>query len=276
MKLYGDGDRTNKAVQMFVSIMKYMGDLPHARNNSYSTDEIFQPALDDELLRDELFCQIMKQLTNNTHQKSEERGWDLMWLATGSMVPSATLFRELQEFLKTRPHPVAKDSIQRIQKIAKSGNRKYAPYVVEVESIRQRTIQIYHKIYFPDDTDEAFQIESSTKAKSLIEHIVNTFGMKSSEGFSLFVKISDKVISIPEDFYIFDFIYYLVNYYIQSQMPTRTKEKIVQIHYQLFFLKKLWVNYTPGRDSVADETFYFYQELPKYLNGYYRVCRPNS
>jgi myosin VIIa len=193
-----------------------------------------------------------------------------MWLATGVIVPSQIVVKELQEFLKTRPHAVAKDSLQRLQKTTKKGNRKHPPYIVEVESIRQRTIQIYHKIYFPDDTDEAFQIESSTKASDLIELIVKSFKMKSSEGFSLFVKISDKVISVPEDQFIFDFIYELVNFFMQNQMPSRY-EKNFHFHYQLFFLKKLWINFTPGRDEVADETFYFYQELPKYLNGYYKV-----
>lgn len=272
MKLHEDSDRANRATQMFVHIMKYMGDLPQARNSlNMNTEEIFTPAVSDETLRDELFCQIMKQLTENNIQSSEERGWDLMWLVTGLMVPSQTLMKELQEFLKTRPHPVAKDSLQRLQKTLKSGNRKHPPYVVEVESIRQRTIQIFHKIYFPDDTDEAFQVESSTKAKDLIELIVKSFKMKSAEGFSLFVKISDKVISVPEDSFIFDFIYELVNFMMKSQMLTRTNERNIQFQYQLFFLKKLWINFTPGRDSVADETFYFYQELPKYLNGYYKV-----
>lgn len=273
MKLYGDAEKTSKATQMFVYIMKYMGDLPQARNFLLNTDEIFQPAVEDEALRDELYCQIMKQLTENNIQSSEERGWDLMWLATGLVVPSQNLLKELLEFLKTRPHPVAKDSLHRLQKTVRSGNRKFPPYIVEVESIRQRTIQIYHKIYFPDDTDEALQIESSTRAKDLIEQIVKSFKMKSGEGFSLFVKIADKVISVPENLYIFDFIYELVNFIMQSQMPSRTKEKSAQLQYQLFFLKKLWINFTPGRDGVADESFYFYQELPKYLNGYYKVIK---
>lgn len=271
MKLHGEGEKASSAVQMFIFIMKYMGDLPQARNFLLNTDDIFKPALEDETLRDELFCQIMKQLTENNIQSSEERGWDLMWLATGLLVPSQTLLKELQEFLKTRPHPIAKDSLQRIQKTIRNGNRKHPPYIVEVESIRKRTIQIFHKIYFPDDTDEAFPIESSTKSKDLIETIVKSFKMISTEGFSLFVKISDKVISVPENFYLFDFIYELVNYVMQSQMPSRAKERNVQFQYQLFFLKKLWLNFTPGRDPVADETFYFYQELPKYLNGYYNV-----
>ncbi|CRL00551.1 CLUMA_CG013811, isoform B [Clunio marinus] len=271
MKLYGDSERTNDATKMFMFIMKYMGDLPQARDSLLNTEEIFKPAIEDEALRDELYCQIMKQLTENNIQSSEERGWDLMWLACGLVVPSQVLLKEVQEFLKTRPHPVAKESIQRLQKTIRSGNRRYPPYIVEVESIRQRTIQIYHKIYFPDDTDEAFLIESSTKAKDLIDLIVKTFKMKSSEGFSLFVKISDKVISVPEKQFIFDFIYELVNYIMESQMPSKTKDRNIQFHYQLFFLKKLWINFTPGRDQIADETFYFYQELPKYLNGYYKV-----
>lgn len=271
MKLYGDTERATRATQMFVFIMKYMGDLPQARNSLLNTDEIFEPAMKDELLRDELYCQIMKQLTENSIQSSEERGWDLMWLATGLLAPTQILIKELQDFLKTRPHPIAKDCLQRLQKTIRSGNRKFPPYTVEVDSIRHRTMQIYHKIYFPDDTDEAFQIESSTKAQDLIDTIVKSFKMKSSEGFSLFVKISDKVISIPETYYIFDFIYELVNVIMQSQMPARTKEKSFQFHYQVFFLKKLWINFTPGRDPVADEIFYFYQELPKYLNGYYKV-----
>lgn len=247
-----------------------MGDLPQARNFSYDTDELFATAVGDEIMRDEFYCQIMKQLTENSIQSSEERGWELMWLATGLFVPTQLLLKELQEFLKTRPHPIAKDSILRIQKTIKNGNRRYPPYIVEIESIRQRTIQIFHKIYFPDDTDEAFQIESSTKARDIIEAIVKSFKIKSSEGFSLFVKIYDKVISVPEDFFIFDFIYELVEW-AKSQMPQRSTDQYFQCHYQLFFLKKLWINFTPGRDQVADEVFYFYQELPKYLNGYYKV-----
>lgn len=270
MKLQGDNDRASIATQLFVLIMKYMGDLPQARNPLLNAEDIFLAILDDEVLRDEFYCQIMKQLTENNIVSSEERGWDLMWLATGLFPPSQILLKELQEFLKTRPHQIAKESHQRLQKTLKSGNRTNPPYIVEVESIRNRSLQIFHKIYYPDDTDEAFLIESSTKSRELIDEISKSLNLKSNEGFGLFVKIKDKVISVPEKCFIFDYIYELLQW-VKSNMPVRSNDQPIQLHYQLFFMRKLWINYVPGRDSIADESFYFYQELQKYLYGFYKV-----
>ncbi|XP_026756865.2 myosin-VIIa-like [Galleria mellonella] len=272
-KLLENDQLSKHAVIAYIGILKYMGDMPapKARAVTEYTDEIFKSAITESALRDEIYCQIMKQLTNNKIQLSEERGWELMWLATGVFACGPTLLKELVEFLKTRPHPIAKECLKRVFRIQKSGPRMYAPYVVEVEAIQHRSLQIYHKVYFPDDTDEAFEVDSATKAKDLCEQITGRLSLKNSDGFSLFVKIADKVFSVPENYYFFDFVYELVEWMKQTR-PIRGST-LVQMNYQIFFMKKLWINTVPGKDKNADQIFYFPQELPKYLRGYHKTSK---
>ncbi|KAJ7410761.1 Unconventional myosin-VIIa [Pitangus sulphuratus] len=255
-------------------VLKYMGDYPSKRTRSVNelTDQIFEGALKAEPLKDEIYCQTLKQLTDNHIKYSEEKGWELLWLCTGLFPPSNILLPHVQRFLQSRKHhPLAADCIQRLQKALRNGSRKYPPHLVEVEAIQHKTTQIFHKVYFPDDTDEAFEVESSTKAKDFCQNISNRLLLKSSEGFSLFVKISDKVISVPEGDFFFDFVRHLTDW-IKKARPA--KDGIVpSLTYQVFFMKKLWTNTTPGKDSMADSIFHYYQELPKYLRGYHKCTR---
>ncbi|ODM92321.1 Myosin-VIIa, partial [Orchesella cincta] len=226
-------------------------------------DQIFDAPLKHEILRDEVYCQFMKQLTDNRNKFSEERGWELMWLATGLFTCSQTLLNELTQFLRTRRHPVAQDSLQRLRKTLKVGQRKYPPHQVEVEAIQHKTTQIFHKVYFPDDMDEAFEVDSSTRAKEFCANIAERLALRSAEGFSLFVKIADKIISVPEGEIFFDFVRHLTDW-IKRDRPTRDGT-IPKFTYQVFFLRKLWTNVKPGQDPIADSIFHYHQELPKYL-----------
>ncbi|CAL8334609.1 unnamed protein product [Boreogadus saida] len=252
----------------------YMGDYPSKRTRSVNelTDQIFEGALKAEPLKDEIYSQIIKQLTDNHVKYSEEKGWELLWLCTGLFPPSNVLLLHVQRFLQSKKHhPLAGDCMQRLHKALRSGSRKYPPHLVEVEAIQHKTTQIFHKVYFPDDTDEAFEVESSTKAKDFCLNISTRLLLKSSEGFSLFVKISDKVISVPEGDFFFDFVRHLTDW-IKKARPA--KEGIVpSLTYQVFFMKKLWTTTVPGKDAFADSIFHYYQELPKYLRGYHKCSR---
>ncbi|XP_036070844.1 myosin VIIAa [Oryzias melastigma] len=273
-KVVNHEDLAQEACMAFIAMMKYMGDYPSKRTRSVNelTDQIFEGALKAEPLKDEIYCQILKQLTDNHVKYSEEKGWELLWLCTGLFPPSNVLLPHIQRFLQSKKHhPLSTDCMQRVHKALRNGSRKYPPHLVEVEAIQHKTTQIFHKVYFPDDTDEAFEVESSTKAKDFCQNISTRLLLKSAEGFSLFVKISDKVISVPEGDFFFDFVRHLTDW-IKKSRPA--KDGIVpSLTYQVFFMKKLWTSTVPGKDSFADSIFHYYQELPKYLRGYHKCSR---
>jgi myosin-7 len=163
--------------------------------------------------------------------------------------------------------------------------RKYPPHQVEVDAIFSRTTQIFHKVFLPDGTNEAVEVESSSKAADLCKQLGSMLGLKSVEGFSLFVKLRDKgrlvflrlilsvlAVSIPEQEFFFDFIAQVTHWSRQNQ-PAKPSTSILA--YQVIFMRKLWLNVKPGLDLAAD-LFHYYQEIPKYLHGFYAVSRHDS
>ena len=177
-----------------------MGDLPNrnkVRQSTDLTDTVMEHPLSQEALRDEVYCQLLKQLTDNRNKQSEERGWELLWLCCGCFACSNLLLKELNMFfrIKAARHPLAADCQSRLAKTIRNGQRKYPPHLVEVEAIQNKKISIFHKVYFPNDTDQAFEVDSGTRAKDFCQTIGARLGLKSVEGMSLFVKIADKVSS---------------------------------------------------------------------------------
>ncbi|KAG8580733.1 hypothetical protein GDO81_007401, partial [Engystomops pustulosus] len=263
-------DLRDYACQAFIAIMKYMGDYPSKQTNSpvELTDQIFSGPVREESLRDEIYCQILKQMTANSNSYSLSSGWQLLWLCTGLFPPSKTLLVHVQRFIENRQRePLSKECKRRIQRILQSGPRKQPPHQVEVEAIQQMSTKIYHKVYFPNETEEAFEVGTNTKVREVCQNIANKLQLTSWDGFSIFLKIGDKVISLNEQDYFYDALRQL-NDYIRKSRPTAGAPYFAS--FQLYFMRKLWVSVQPGKDVKADTIFHYHQELPKYMRGYHR------
>ncbi|CAH1185102.1 unnamed protein product [Phyllotreta striolata] len=275
--LLGDEGASKEACNIFTAILKYMGDLPapKAKYSNEYTDQIFAGPLKNDLLKDEVYCQIMKQLTFNRLSVSEDKGWELMYLITGLYAPGDKLLAEVYKFLKSRTNPIIEHCLKRLQKAQKVGQRKYPPNAIEVEAIQHKSMEIFHKIYFPDDTDEAFEINSTTRAVDLCDSIASRLELKCTDGFSLFVAIADKVFSFPPEQFFYDFLSELVQW-IRRTKPSWGSAIQIQAQYQIYFMKKLWVRTVPEKDHYADQIFHYHQELPKYLKGYHKCGKQDA
>uniref|UniRef100_A0A673GBD4 Unconventional myosin-VIIa-like n=1 Tax=Sinocyclocheilus rhinocerous TaxID=307959 RepID=A0A673GBD4_9TELE len=241
----------------------------HVRTPIDLTNQIFGPATAHVELRDEIYCQIMKQMTNNSHGLSMERGWQLLWLCCGLFPPSQLLLRYAQRFLESRPRePLASTCLQRMQAMLSIEERKLPPHQVEVDAIQNNSTQIFHKVHFPNDTSEIFEVTTTTRIKDLCRNIAKELRLSSSDGYSLFVKTSTKVVSMDSKEYFFDNLRQLTDVVKKGK---KVKEAIVP--YLVLFMRKLWFNVISGKDLTADLTFHFPQELPKYLRGYHSVSK---
>uniref|UniRef100_A0A8C5AQ86 Myosin VIIBb n=1 Tax=Gadus morhua TaxID=8049 RepID=A0A8C5AQ86_GADMO len=229
-----------------LSITPYMGDYPikHARSPMELTDQIFGPATQHPALQDEIYCQIMKQMTNNRNRVSMELGWQLLWLCTGLFPPSNSLAKHAHRFLKSRPRdPLASDCLKRLQNILRS--------VIRLRCVIQNIISMI---------------------LDLCSTIATQLNLSSPDGYGLFMKTAVKVRPAKgsnPDMYFFDSLR-------QNAEPPKKIKKAKEATpsaFLVFFMRKLWFNVIPGRDLTADLTFHYPQEMPRYLRGYHNCSR---
>ncbi|KAK2895631.1 hypothetical protein Q8A73_015119 [Channa argus] len=251
-----------------------MGDYPikQVRSPVELTDQIFGSATQHEALRDEIYCQIMRQMTNNNSRLSMERGWQLMWLCTGLFMPSQSLLKYTQRFLESRPRdPLAGECLHRLQRMSSKEPRKLPPHLVEVEAIQQNSNQIFHKVHFPNDENDIFEVKSTTTIKDLCFSIASQLRLNSADGYGLYLKTPNKVTSMDDQKYFFDSLRQT------SDLPKKAKKvkesNQANIPYLVIFKRKLWFNVSPGKDEIADLKFHFPQEMPKYLRGYHNCTK---
>ncbi|XP_040028053.2 unconventional myosin-VIIa [Gasterosteus aculeatus] len=272
--LLGNSDLSNLACSIFTAVLKYMGDYPikHARSPLELTDQIFGPATQHEALQDEVYCQIMRQMTNNPSRLSMERGWQLMWLCLGLFRPSPNLQKHTQHFLESRPRDqLAPGCLKRLHQMFRKEPRKLPPHPVEVDAIQQNSTQIFHKIHFPNDTSDIFEVKSTSTIETLCRSIAIKLKVSSAEGYGLYLKTPNKLVSMEEQNYFFDSLRQT------SEAPKKAKKvkegNPAMAPYRVIFKRKLWFNVSPGKDLVADLTFHFPQELPRYLRGYHNCTK---
>lgn len=177
-------------------ILAYLGDFTYKKSTSatQSLYEVLQIGIIDspEELRDELFCQIVKQLRENPREESIQKGWILMAICTGSFPPSIALRPYLTSFLETQSETstisgvstFAEYALLRLQKAIEAGPREEVPCGLEVEYVSMRK-PVPVSIFLVNGKKLAFEAETWTKVGALRAVIQEALAIEDDTPFAL-------------------------------------------------------------------------------------------
>ncbi|KAF0289480.1 Unconventional myosin-XV [Amphibalanus amphitrite] len=205
------GELNRQALDCFLSIQRYMGDQPMAKDMA-EVDCVYTILMACHRavpLRDEVYCQLMRQTTSNksTHPDSCQRGWRLFSIVAAYFSCSDGLRPYLFKYLETAAydkrrayHGTAMVCLQNLRKTFRFGGRKNVPSIEEITAItagRNSKRQIYR---LPGGTERVINTRSTSVVQDIIEDICSVIKIRTREEmdeFSLYCIVEGDTFTMP-------------------------------------------------------------------------------
>merc|ERR1719322_682686 len=263
-----DHPELNKiALECFACIMRFMGDMPLLKNQMdvECALMVLTYCHKHEEIKVAVFCQIMKQTTNNKSEvpESAQKGWRLFSILAAYFTCSDSLKPFLFKYLETAAydkrrayHGTALVCLHNLRKTFKYGGRRNVPSIEEISAItagRNSKRQIYR---LPGGTERVINTKSTTVVEDVISELCKVIGIESEnekEEFSLYCIVEGETFNVPltKDHYILD-----VTTDLQRQGAI----------YYLIFCRSIW-HYPLRIDNTLYTEVVFNQIAPDYLEG---------
>ncbi|CAF1598804.1 unnamed protein product [Adineta ricciae] len=161
-------------------------------------------------LRDEILCQICKQLNDHPaprkkpsgnaekaeqRESSLKRGWFLLCICLYTFPPSSILVRFLRNFIQNSPSNVSKVAEFALERSYKNGSRYEPLSMEEIDAIQQgSSIQISAQIIFGEE-QRYVRCDPATTAEEVCLELARHLNIKSTFGWSLFAVCQSEVCS---------------------------------------------------------------------------------
>lgn len=149
-------------------------------------------------MRDEVYCQLMKQTTSNKSPKLDscQRGWRLFSIVAAYFKCSETLRPYLFKYLETAAydkrrafHVTANFALKNLKKTFKYGGRKNVPSIEEIAAISAGRCSKRQMYRLPGGTERVLNTTCTTVVADIIEEICLMINVNDSiemEEFSLY------------------------------------------------------------------------------------------
>ena len=181
-----------QAVHCFRNVTGFMGDRDSKKEETGHAEKLIRTCLHaPEELRDEVFCQIIKQTTNNPSPESALKGWMLLGICAGAIAPSRDFEKYLLSYCETHANEsqsigdYAKFTIGRIIKTAALTPRRETPLPMEVEAAKMR-LPVLLRVFHLDGSFDMMPINSWVTPAVLKAMICEKRGIKNSDAFGIY------------------------------------------------------------------------------------------
>uniref|UniRef100_A0A8C9SJ26 Myosin XVA n=1 Tax=Scleropages formosus TaxID=113540 RepID=A0A8C9SJ26_SCLFO len=258
------------ALPLSVAVMKFMGDYPlKGQTEQEVVWTVLRLSGEYNLMKDEAYCQVLKQITANTSSKTDscQRGWRLLYLLTAyyrcSEVLKPFLLRFLQDMGQssgTHFQGIAKACEQNLRKTFQYGGRTEFPSSMELKAMVAGRSSKRQLFLLPGGIERHLKIKTCTIALDVTEELCYEMGLHRLEAmdeYAIFVVTNrgQNVRPLTKKEYILD---------------VSTESEPVDSNYSFWFRRVIW--FQPLKfDNELCVTMHYNQVLPDYLKALLNV-----
>ncbi|XP_070398919.1 unconventional myosin-XV [Nothobranchius furzeri] len=272
---FSDSGMNRVAADIFLAIMRFMGDFPmKGLTEQDLVATILKLSADHGLMKDEAYCQVMKQVTTNISSKPEscQRGWRLMYIITAfhrcSDVMKPFLLRFLQDACENPSMPyqaIAKACEQNLKRTFQYGGRIQYPNNMEIKAMLAGRSSKRQLFLLPGGIERHLKIKTCSVALDAIEELCSEMGLQRLEALD-------------------EYAIFLVTHKGQNVRPLNKREYILDIateaepvdaNYSLWFRRVVW-SLALKLDNELYVTMHYNQVLPDYLKALLSVVPPGK
>ncbi|NXB66953.1 MYO15 protein, partial [Struthidea cinerea] len=268
-----DGGLNKLAAEAFQAVMKFMGDHPlRGQTELDAVCTILKLSAEHEVLRDEVYCQIIKQITNNTSSKTDscQRGWRLLYILAAYYKCSEVLRPFLMAFLQDASrHPelpfqgIAKACEQNLGKTLQFGGRSLFPSSMELKAMVAGRSAKRQLFLLPGGIERHLKIKTCSVALDVIEELCCEMGLQNPEALE-------------------EYILFVVTDRGQSVRPLTRREYLLDVAAETelrdtsytFWCRRVVWSQPLKFDNELYVTVHYNQVLPDYLKGLFTILPP--
>ncbi|KAI9525402.1 hypothetical protein NQZ68_005948 [Dissostichus eleginoides] len=254
------------AADLFQSVMRFMGDAPSRGSTEQEVITTFLKLIGEfTLMRDEAYCQLLKQLTANTSSKPDscQRGWRLLYILTAfhrcSEVLKPFLLKNLQQASRSagvQYQGIAKACEQNLKKTFQYGGRVVPPNSMELKAVMAGRSSKRQLFLFPGGIERHVKIKTCSVALEVIEELCYEMGLhklEAMEEYAIFLVTNrgQNVRPLNKHEYILD---------------VATEAELVDTSYSFWFRRVVWTQPLKFENELC-VAMHYNQILPDYRKG---------